>query len=152
MRLGLIAILLASPAPLVAKVSGMTLAEMVKGSPVIVYGETVEVGSSAARNAAWVAFKALLVVRGPQSLRKQTIELCNSAPRMMDYPDLRKWSGGVGVLFLRQTDQGCFDLVHGHVSVVDVRDNLASTAAIEGQPKWQPLGLFFKKVRGLIAK
>jgi len=145
---------LCSPAPrLVAKVSSMSLAEMVKKSPIIVYGETLGVdGSSPARNAAWVAFKTLVVVRGSESFAKEKMYLCNSRPPMMDYPDLQRWAGGVGVLFLKEKNNGCFELVHSYVSVVDVRDNQATTAAIEGQPIHQPLGRFFKKVRSLIPK
>ena len=71
---------------------------------------------------------------------------------MMDYPDLRKWTGGVGVLFLTEKNNGCFELVHSYVSVVDVRDNQASTAAKEDQPISQPLGRFLKKVRSFIPK
>jgi hypothetical protein len=149
-----LAVVLCSPASrLVAKVSSMTLAEMVKKSPIIVYGETLEVdGSSSARNVAWVTFKTLVVVRGSESLAKETIYLCNSPPPMMDYPDLRKWTGGVGVLFLTEKNNGCFELVHSYVSVVDVRDNQASTAAKEDQPISQPLGRFLKKVRSFIPK
>jgi hypothetical protein len=151
-RLLVVAAVLCSPAPhLVAKVSSMSLAEMVKKSPIIVYGETFEAdGSSPARNVAWVAFKTLVVVRGPESLAKEVIYLCNSQPPMMDYPDLRKWADGVGVLFLAEKNDGCFQLVHSYVSVVDVRGNQASTAAIADQPISQPLGHFLKKVRSLI--
>jgi hypothetical protein len=153
-RIIALAVVLCSPAPrLVAKVSSMSLAEMVKRSPIIVYGETLEVdGSSPPRNVAWVAFKTLVVVRGSESLAKEIIYLCNSPPPMMDYPDLRRWAGGVGVLFLTENNNGCFDLVHSYVSVVDVRDNQATTAAIEDQPIRQPLGRFLKKVRSLIQK
>jgi hypothetical protein len=47
---------------------------------------------------------------------------------------------------------GCFELVHSYVSVVDVRDNQATTAAITDEPIRQPLGKFLSKVRRLIQK
>src|SRR5690348_16190286 len=85
---------------LFAKPASATFAELVRQSPVIVFGRLETEGSSVPKpGSGWVSFKTLRVLRGDASLGGRDIQLCNSPPPMREYPDLSKLTGEV-VLFL----------------------------------------------------
>lgn len=146
------ALLLLFSSNVFAKASSITLSELIKKSPTIVYGHVVDADDSAkAANATWVAFEATIVVRGLTPLTGQIIMLCNSPPPMRDYPDISKMLGNA-VMFLDKKPSGCFDLTHTYVSVVAVRDNRAMTYSIRNQPHDQLLDGFFERIRFLSSR
>jgi hypothetical protein len=148
-----VAILLLAPAPVVfAKVTAVTLAELVQESTAIVYGHITDAGDPARGPTDWVPFEASRVIKGPASLHAQTVRLCRSPPPMKDYPDISKWKGYEVFLFLSPRGADCFELSHSYVSIVEVHDGKASTVEIEDQPKAQPFERFLKKIDALVSK
>src|SRR5262245_54280094 len=92
--LSAVAIFLLLPTPdAFAKVTAVTLAELVQGSSAIVYGHIIAAGGDSPGATAWVPFEASQVIKGPALLREQALRLCSSPPRMKDYPDVSKWKG-----------------------------------------------------------
>jgi hypothetical protein len=137
---------------LFAKPASVTLAELVKRSPVIVRGRLETEGSSVPKPGfGWVSFKALQVLRGDASLGGRDIQLCNAPPPMAEYPDLSKLTGEV-VLFLSAEKGGCFEYSHTTTSIAGARDSGVDTAAIADQPIYQPWDVFLKKLRKLVGK
>src|SRR5215469_3752156 len=107
---------------LFAKPASATFAELVRHSPVIVFGRLESEGSSVPKpGLGSVPFKSLQVLRGDASLGGRDIQLCNSPPPMAEYPDLSKLTGEV-VLFLSAEKAGCFEYSRTTISIAGVRD------------------------------
>lgn len=137
---------------LFAKPAGMTLAQLVRQSPVIVLGRLEAEGDSVPKpGSGWVPFKSLQVLRGDASLDGRVIKLCNSPPTMREYPDLSKLTGEV-VLFLAAEKGGCFEYSHTTTSIAGVREGRVDTAAIADQPMYLSWSVFRKKLRKLISR
>jgi hypothetical protein len=134
-------------APLGAKPSAITLSDLVHRSSVIVFGRLESVSTTGAR---WIPFRPTQVLKGNASIATQQIQLCNSPPKMQEYPDLSKMAGDV-VLFLTADKRGCFEFTHTTTSVVEVHEGNATTAAISDQPVYQPWSVFEEKVRRFVA-
>ena len=149
-RASVAAVLLVLLTPiLVAKPAAVTLEELVKHSPVIVLGRLETEGDSVPKpGSGWVSFKSLQILKGDASFGGRDIQLCNSPPPMMEYPDLSKLTGEV-VLFLSAKKKGCFEYSRTTTSVVGVRDGKVTTAAIADQPICQPWNAFLDKLRRL---
>ena len=71
---------------------------------------------------------------------------------MTDYPDISKWAGYEVILFLSPRPEGCFELSHSYVAVVEVRDGVAQTSRIEKQPESQPSEKLLKKIQKEVAR
>ena len=137
---------------LAAKPGNVTFSELVRHSPVIVFGRLETEGSSVPQpGSGWVTFKSLQVLRGDSSLGGRDIQLCNSPPPMREYPDLSKLTGEV-VLFLSAEKAGCFEYSYTTISVAGARDGRVDTAAMADQPMSLSWDEFLKKLRKLIAK
>lgn len=152
-RASMAVVLLGVFAPiLVAKPASVTLADLVRQSPVIVLGRLETEGDSVPKpGSGWVSFKSTQVLKGDAAYGSRDIQLCNSPPPMREYPDLSKLAGEV-VLFLSAETGGCFEYSHTTTSVLGVRDGNVTTAAIADQPLYQPWDVFVGKLRSLMAK
>lgn len=134
---------------LFAKPASVTLAQLVRQSPVIVFGRLEVEGSSVPTpGSGWVPFKSSQVLKGDMSLSGRDIQLCNSPPPMREYPNLSKLVGEV-ILFLSAEKGGCFEYSHTTTSVVGVRDGRVETAAIADQPIDLPWNVFLERLRKL---
>lgn len=143
---GVILFSLISP-NLLARATAVTLAQLVSESPTILYGHA----DASAAKSQQVPFEVSLVLKGPASLGKGRVILCNSPPPMREYPDLSKLTGNQ-ILFLSEKKGECFDLSHTYRSVVNVRDDIVSTVAIQDEPKRQSYETFLKKIRLFVSK
>jgi hypothetical protein len=149
-----VAILLALLAPaLFAKPSGITLAELVQQSSAIVLGRLEAEGGVVPKpGTGWAAFEASQILKGDGSLANGPIQLCNSPPPMREYPDPTRWVGREVVLFLSAAKEGCFEYSHTTTSVLAVDSGKVTTAAIAGEPIFQPWSVFLKKLRKLMTR
>lgn len=148
----ILAMLMALPSPeLLAKTAAITLAKLVQQSPVIVLGQIDQENHSTRASSRWVSFKPSKIIRGDVSISERDIQLCNSRPRMREYPELSKMTGDA-LLFLSEENGGCFEFSHTTTSVVQVSNGRATTAAIADQPIYQPWDVFLRKLRSLILK
>jgi hypothetical protein len=129
-----------------AKLTIVTLAELVKKSDVVVIGhfpphEGPDRGGSA------IPFIPEATLKGtPQS--KEAILFCNVHGD--EYPDLSKMEG-TRVIFALKTAH-CLKLAHGNRSIVYVESGSAKTVLIEDEPEYQPLKEFLEKIRSLAAQ
>jgi hypothetical protein len=71
---------------------------------------------------------------------------------MTDYPDIAKWTGREVVLFLSPRTEGCFQLSHSYVAVVEVDGGVAQTGRVDKQPDNQLLEIFLQKIRRVVAR
>ena len=150
----IVAILLVFLAPaLAAKPAGVTLAELVQQSSVIVLGRIETDGKSVPKpGSGFALFKTLRVLKGNVSLGDRDIQLCNSPPPMAEYPDPSRWAERQVVLFLSEEKGGCFEYSHTTTSVLGVSDGRVTTAAIADQPTYQHWDVFLKQLHNLVAK
>src|SRR4029079_10018062 len=134
-----------------ARVSVKTLPELVNISKFIAYGRIVSNAATSSGDRDWVSFEPMQILRGSSTLVGKPVSLCRKPPPMTDYPDISKWAAYEVVLFLSPRPEGCFELSHSYVAVVEVRDGVAQTARVEKQPDNQPCDLFLQKIRKLVA-
>ena len=134
------------------RVSVKTLPELVKMSPVIAYGRIASPVTTSTAGRDWVQFESLEILKGSSSLSGKEISLCRSPPPMTDYPDISKWAGYEVILFLSRRQEGCFELSHSYVAVVEVRDGVAETSRIEKQPERQPSDKLLNKIKKEVAR
>ena len=147
-----IAVFLLLPTPVVfAKVTAVTLAELVQKSTAIVYGHISDAGDPAPAATGWVPFEASQVIKGSASLHEHAVRLCSSPPPTKDYPDISKWKGREVLLFLSPRGADCFELSHSYISVVEAHEGTVSTVQIKDQPKAQPFELLLKEISALVS-
>jgi hypothetical protein len=115
---------------------------------VIVYGH-IDVNESPPNpSAGRLRFTTVRVLKGPTSVRDETVVLCNSRPNT-EWPDLSKLAGDAVLFLVRSGD--CFNLSHNYRSVVKIHNNRAATGEIKGQPDERPLAEFLDMVRAIAA-
>ncbi len=146
------ALLLAFGSASFGRVSVKTLPELVKMSPVITYGRIASTATTSSAGGDWVPFEPVEILRGSSTLGGKEISLCRSPPPMTDYPDISKWAGYEVILFLSPRPEGCFELSHSYVAVVEVRDGIAQTSRIEKQPESQPSEKLLNKIKKEVAR
>ena len=134
-----------------ARVTAKALPELVKMSSTIVFGEVVEAQNGSQSRVDWAAFRVEKVVRGTAS-PGDIVQICRTPPPMTDYPDVSRWLGHTIIVFLSPRPEGCMQLSHSYVSVVEIRDDRARTAQIDKEPDDQPCATFMKKLRKLSSK
>jgi hypothetical protein len=130
-----------------AKMTIVTLPQLVKKSEIIVYGHFSPLATKAS-NQSVVRFEAESILKGKDLVAAAIIPLCNLRDEYSDEYDLAKLTG-VDVLFVSRKGQ-CYELSHGDRSVVPVYGGGAHTTAIEDQPEEQPLEELFGKIRILV--
>ena len=138
---------LMAPSLTLARMTDVTLMELVKKSDVIVFGHVSSTVDSA--TSAPVRFEVISVIKGGGTLKAGKILLLCNPHSNSELPDLSKLSGDNVIFLSKATD--CFDLSHGYVSVVQVADGRASTYAIKDQPKsrqWKP---FLRQLQATVA-
>ena len=127
-----------------AKMTIVTLSQLVKKSEIIVYGHFNPLASGASNQSpAVIQFEAESILKGKDAVAPGIIPLCN-----LEYPDeydLAKLTG-VDIVFISKKGP-CYVLSHGDRSVVPVYDGRAHTVAIEDQPEVQLLQEFMGKIR-----
>jgi hypothetical protein len=130
-----------------AKMTIVTLSQLVKKSEIIVYGHFNPLASGALNQSpAVIQFEAESILKGKDAVAVGIIPLCN-----LEYPDeydLAKLTG-VDILFISKKGP-CYVLSHGDRSVVPVYDGRAHTVAIEDQPEVQLLQEFLGKMRTVV--
>jgi hypothetical protein len=133
-----------------AKVTGITLPELVRQSSTIVLGR-VETSDSTRAVGQWALFRSSRILKGDDALTGRTIQLCNSRSPVGEYPKLSLLTYDV-ILFLVAKKTGCFEFSHATRSVVEVHGDTVMTAALTDQPLEQPRDEFIEKLRKLITK
>lgn len=134
------------------RVSAKTLPDLVRISPVIVYGRIQSSAAASLNDRDRVSFETVQIVKGPASLIEKAISLCRLPQPMTDYPDISKWAGYELILFLSPRAEGCFQLSHSYVAVIEVHNGIAQTDRIENQPESQPSDVFQDKIRKEVAR
>jgi hypothetical protein len=131
-----------------AKMTVVTLPQLVKQSELIVYGHFSPSAKEVSNQSpAIVQFKVGSFLKGKGSIAAPTLPLCNLPDEYSDEFDLSKLTGHF-ILFVSRKGP-CFELSHGDRSVVAVKDDRAVTIAIENQPDDQLLQGFLEKIRSL---
>ena len=132
-----------------AKMTIVTLSQLVKKSEIIVYGHFNPLARGASnQSSAAIQFEAESILKGRDAVALGIIPLCN-----LEYPDeydLARLTG-VDILFISKKGQ-CYVLSHGDRSVVPVYDGRAHTVAIEDQPEVQLLQEFLGKIRTVVIR
>jgi hypothetical protein len=131
-----------------AKVTVVTLSQLVDESDTIVFGSFKSSSRATAPSPSFVQFIPRSVLRGKDLSVNGSISFCNSSGETA--PDLSKMKGEF-VLFATKRLE-CFGLPHGNKSIVRVKAGRARTAAMDDQPQAQPISSLLKKVRALVAK
>lgn len=131
-----------------ARVSVVTLSQLVDESDTIVYGSFQLTSRSSAQSPSYVQFTPKSVLRGKDIAISGSITFCNSSGEKA--PDLSKLKGMLVLFATKQTE--CFGLSHGNKSIVRVKAGRARTATMDDQPEAQPLASLLKKIRALVAK
>ena len=131
-----------------AKVTVVTLSQLVDESDTIVYGSFKLTSRSSAQSPSYLQFSPKSVVRGKDLSVNGSITFCNLSGEKT--PDLSKMNGTLVIFATKQTE--CFGLSHGNKSIIRVKAGRARTAAMDDQPQAQPLSSLLKKIRALVAK
>lgn len=131
-----------------ARVTVVTLSQLVDESDTIVYGSFKLTSRPHAQSPSYVQFTPKSVLRGKDISANGSITFCNSSGEKA--PDLSKMTGTLVIFASKQTE--CFGLSHGNKSIVRVKAGRARTAAMDDQPEAQPLVSLLKKIRALVAK
>jgi hypothetical protein len=131
-----------------AKVTVVTLSQLVDESDTIVYGSFQLTSRANAQSSSYVPFTPKSVLRGKDLSVNGSITFCNFSGEKA--PDLSKMKGTLLIFATKQTE--CFGLSHGNKSIVRVKAGRARTAAMDDQPEAQPLSSLLKKIRALVAK
>jgi hypothetical protein len=130
-----------------ARVTVVTLSQLVDESDTIVYGSFKLTRRSSAQSPSYVQFTPKSVLRGKDLSVNGSITFCNSSGETA--PDLSKMNGELVIFATKQTE--CFGLSHGNKSIIRVKAGRARTAAMDDQPLAQPLSSLLKKIRALVA-
>jgi hypothetical protein len=132
-----------------AKMTIVTLSELIKKSEIIVYGHfNPLVRGASNQSPAVVLFEVESIFKGTVAVVVGIIPLCNLRDEYSDEYDLAKLTG-VDILFVSKKGR-CYELSHGDRSVVPVYGGGAHTIAIEDQPDEQPLEEFVGKIRTIV--
>ena len=146
--LGLAIFAIAVTAGLDAKIAARTLAELVNGSDLILYGETTpHVLPPLESDYGIVWFKPLFVIKGSPSSGQADIPVCEQS-QYVDTIDLHKYPGAY-VVFANHTRR-CYAPSAGYISLIPINEGIARTAAIDGEPETEPVRQFVKKIRKLM--
>jgi hypothetical protein len=139
------------PSTTVARMTDITLPELIKKSEVIVFGHiNPSVPTDPQEASAPVPFEVVATLKGSKLLKpSKKVLLCNPHDNS-ELPDLSKLTGNI-VVFVTRT-ANCFELSHGYVSVVLLTEGRASTYAIKDQPENQPRKSFLNLVRTIISR
>jgi hypothetical protein len=131
----------------VAKLTNITLAELVRSSMLIAYGRTVQSSPHAAKTGAgMVLFEPSSILKGKSLVRGNRLALCNTPDDIESY-NLRE-IGGSYLVFARKSGD-CFLPIHGLRSVVVVEKDQAATGNIKDEPEEQPIVALLGTVRKL---
>ena len=131
-----------------AKVTVVTLSQLVDESDTIVYGSFKSSSRASAQSSSFVQFVPRSILRGKDLSVNGSITFCNSSGETA--PDLSKMNGEL-VLFATKRLE-CFGLAHGNKSIVRIKAGRARTGAMDDQPQAQSLSSLLKKIRALVAK
>ena len=129
-----------------AKMTVVSLSELVRKSDLIVYGHVNLTVGVSGESPSLVSFVPETILKGNAIPGKSGITFCN--PTGDELPDLSKIAGQL-VIFASKRPE-CFELSHGDRSLVPVEAGVAKTVAIEGQPDTQSFRSFTRKLRLLV--
>lgn len=121
-----------------ARLLDIKLADLVKKSELIAYGETTTTVSTPSR----VSFRPREILKGKPPSGE--IVLCNEPHNVESY-DLRTMKVPYVVFAANEGD--CYRPVHGASSIIEVDDGIARTVSIIDQPDGQPLQTFLEKIQ-----
>jgi hypothetical protein len=130
--------------PAHAKVTVITLSQLVDESDTIVYGSFKLTSRASAQ---FVSFIPKSILRGKDLSVNRSMTFCNQSGERS--PDLAKITGSVVIFATKQLE--CYGLSYGNRSIVRVKSDRARTAAMDDQPQAQPLNLLLKKISALVA-
>lgn len=129
----------------VARLTNITLEELVAGSTLIAYGRTETKDAEASS----VGFAVTTFLKMPSETAEKKARICNDATEIESY-DLSLVTRTYVVFAAAKND--CYAPIHGLRSVVQVRDDIALTGNISGQPAEQPLDNLLSKIRVLVGE
>jgi len=128
-----------------ARMITATLSQLVRESPVIVFGHFRQiVDHPSVSSDAGVVFDIVEVLKGKSG---KTLNLCNYHPDS-EWPDLSRLDGDY-ILFAEPAGT-CEKLTLGYRSLTPVVDRVANTSGIEGEPARQPLKTILIRLRALV--
>jgi hypothetical protein len=132
-----------------AKMTIVTLSELIRKSDVIVFGH-VKLSSVrvASESPSMVLFVPEAILKGKVIVGNRAITFCN--PHGEEEPDLSKYTGAL-VIFATKRSK-CLYLSHGDRSIVPVEAGVAHTVAIEDQPEIRAFKAFREELRALVAR
>lgn len=131
-----------------AKVTVVTLSQLVDESDTIVYGSFEARSKAAAQSPSFVQFIPKSLLRGKDISAGKSITFCNQSGERS--PDLSRMTGSVVLFANKQLE--CYALSHGDKSIIRVKAGHARTAAMDDQPQAQPLKVLLKKIATLVAR
>jgi hypothetical protein len=126
------------------KATNITLAELVQKSDVVVFGHFV---SSNGTDREGIPFVPESVLKGSPKING-VIFFCDVHAE--EYPDLSKMEGTSVIFAVRS--QHCLNLSHAERSIVYVESETVNTVEINGQPDFQPIKEFLRKIRALVTE
>jgi hypothetical protein len=131
-----------------AKVTVVTLSQLVDESDTIVYGSFKLASRASPQSPSFVPFIPKSILRGKDLSAHGSITFCNQSGEKS--PDLSRMTGTVVIFATKQLE--CFGLAHGNKSIIRVKAARARTAAMDDQPEAQSLASLLKKIHALVAK
>jgi hypothetical protein len=123
--------------------TSIKLEELVAGSTLIAYGRTE---TKDAKQSPAVEFEVIALLLAPSHATKKTFRICNDVSDVESY-DLSRVTRSYVVFAAAKGD--CYAPIHGLRSVVQIRDKVALTGNISGEPSEQPLDSLLSKIRSL---
>jgi hypothetical protein len=126
-----------------ARLTNITLEELVTRSTLVAYGRTE---TKSADDSSTVTFEIATLLMGPSDVARKTVRICNDVTDVESY-DLSRITRSY-IVFAAAKDN-CYAPVHGLRSVVQVREDAALTANISGEPSEQPLNTLLSKIKVL---
>lgn len=148
LAIGLLVLLISQLA--LAKLIPIKLIELVQESSLIAYGRSVTEQTRASSGKTAVTwFEPVSILKGKPLASGKRIAICDSSKDDAESFNLTKTSSSY-FIFAKQSDQ-CYDPVRAMFSVVFVKDDIAETGRISGEPETQPLSGFVKKINFLLA-
>jgi hypothetical protein len=129
-----------------AKMTVVSLSELVRKSDVIVYGHVDLTVAASGESPSLMPFVPMEILKGKAIAGNGAITFCN--PHSDELPDLSKMTGTFVIFGSKRPE--CFDLSHGDRSIISVEAGVAKTVAIRDQPETQQLNALLRKIRALV--
>jgi hypothetical protein len=128
-----------------AKVAYISLDELVQEADLVLYGQTTQHTGTPSKTVAWM--KPLAVLKNKKAVATgKDVPVCNGGDT--ESVDFNAYPGSYVVFVSKEGD--CYSPIAGIRSVVLIRDQVALTARIQGQPERQTLDAFLKEIRALV--